>query len=165
MDLIKCVECGAELPTGTKICPNCGINLKMETAPNNIDNVSVLIKNDMVIPPSEKNDSNKKNDKKPLITIFKNISIVICIITLCIGLFATLEGIDKKNNYYNSENYTSLNENAYVGGDAYNFIINGTYFTAYFTLASGMYVVSAITGIYAMNLSLKINEEKKTSDI
>ena len=46
-------------------------------------------------------------------------------------------------NYYNSENYPSLNVNAYVGGDAYNYIINGTYATAFFVLTA-MFVLSAI---------------------
>ena len=48
----------------------------------------------------------------------------------CITLY---KGIDKMTNYYNSE-YSSRLVNAYVGGDAYNYIINGTYATAFFVL-------------------------------
>ena len=33
---------------------------------------------------------------------------------------------DKLTNYYYSDTLSSLNKNAYVGGDAYNYIINGT---------------------------------------
>ena len=44
------------------------------------------------------------------------------------GIFFIRCGFDKKDNYYHSEGYSSLDVNAYVGGDAYNFIINGTYF-------------------------------------
>lgn len=158
MDVIKCFECGCEVSTNTKICPNCGINL--EKVDNCVNKENDLLKN--VVTPTTSTDKKTDNTKakKSLINTFKNISIIVCIVALCIGLFATVEGIDKKNNYYNSENYTSLNENAYVGGDAYNYIINGTYFTAYFTLASGMYIVSAISGVYAMNLLLKIDEKK-----
>lgn len=51
------------------------------------------------------------------------------------GLAAS-QGLDKYTNYYNSDNYPELNENAYVGGDAYNYIINGTYFTAFTVCAA-----------------------------
>lgn len=47
------------------------------------------------------------------------------------------------SNYYSSENYPSLNVNAYVGGDAYNYIINGTYATAFFVLTA-MFLLSSI---------------------
>ena len=33
-----------------------------------------------------------------------------------------------------------------MGGDAYNYIINGTYFTGYCALAGCMFVVSAVCG-------------------
>ncbi len=59
------------------------------------------------------------------------------------SLFTLYKGIDKMTNYYNSENYPSLNVNAYVGGDAYNYIINGTYATAFFVLTA-MFVLAAI---------------------
>lgn len=45
------------------------------------------------------------------------------------------KGYDVKNNYYNSK-YSYTYENAYVGSDAYNYIINGTYFTGYSVIAS-----------------------------
>lgn len=53
------------------------------------------------------------------------------------------KGIDKMTNYYNSESYSWRNKNAYVGGDAYNYIINGNYATAFFVLTS-MFVLAAI---------------------
>ena len=43
-------------------------------------------------------------------------------------------------NYHNSD-YRQVN--AYVGGDAYNYIINGTYATAFFVLTA-MFVLAAI---------------------
>ena len=63
--------------------------------------------------------------------------------SLVCGCFTLYKGIDKMTNYYNSENYPSLNENAYVGGDAYNYIINGNYATAFFVLTT-MFVLAAI---------------------
>ena len=63
--------------------------------------------------------------------------------SLVCSLFTLYKGIDKMTNYYNSENYPSLNVNAYVGGDAYNYIINGTYATAFFVLTA-MFVLAAI---------------------
>lgn len=63
--------------------------------------------------------------------------------SLVCSLFTLYKGIDKMTNYYNSENYPSLNVNAYVGGDAYNYIINGTYATAFFVLTA-MFLLSSI---------------------
>ena len=65
------------------------------------------------------------------------------IVSLLCGCFTLYKGIDKMTNYYNSEYAPSLNVNAYVGGDAYNYIINGTYATAFFVLTT-MFVLSAI---------------------
>ena len=48
------------------------------------------------------------------------------------------KGYDKMTKYSNPDDSYSWksSKNAYVGGDAYNFIINGTYATSYFVLAS-----------------------------
>lgn len=67
------------------------------------------------------------------------------------------KGIDKMTNYYNSENYPNLNENAYVGGDAYNYIINGNYATAFFVLTA-MFVLAAI-GLMILHY---VSQEKTT---
>ena len=65
------------------------------------------------------------------------------IISLVCACFTLYKGYDKMTNYYSSEYYASLNVNAYVGGDAYNYIINGNYATAFFVLTL-MFVVAAI---------------------
>ena len=67
---------------------------------------------------------------------------ILAIIMFIIAGALISEGLDKINNYYNSENFPSLNENAYVGGDAYNFIINANYATGYYVLA----MISVIAG-------------------
>ena len=66
----------------------------------------------------------------------------------CITLY---KGIDKMTNYYNSE-YSSKLVNAYVGGDAYNYIINGTYATAFFVLTA-MFALAAVGFIIIHYLS------------
>lgn len=55
-------------------------------------------------------------------------------------------GFYKINTYFNMEEYPSLSKNAYVGGDAYNYIINGTYFSGYSALSGSMYICSAVSG-------------------
>ena len=58
-------------------------------------------------------------------------------------------------NYSESEYLSNYNVNAYVGGDAYNYIINGTYTTSYFVLAL-VFTVFACT----MLILKKINVDK-----
>ena len=41
---------------------------------------------------------------------------------------------------YRSSEYHSLSVNAYVGGDAYNYIINGNYATGFFVLSMGLFI-------------------------
>ncbi len=50
--------------------------------------------------------------------------------------------------------------NSYVGGDAYNYIINGTYFTAYAVLGMGFLIMSTITGVTCLVLSCKSKQER-----
>lgn len=69
--------------------------------------------------------------------------------------FTLYKGIDKMTNYYNSE-YSSSLVNAYVGGDAYNYIINGNYATAFFVLTA-MFALAAVGFIIIHYLSLKNN--------
>lgn len=50
---------------------------------------------------------------------------------------------DKMFNYYNPSASMSLAENAYVGGDAYNYIINSNYVTGMSVLCMG-FLISAL---------------------
>lgn len=66
------------------------------------------------------------------------------------------KGYDKMTNYDNSD-YSY--ENAYVGGDAYNYIINGTHATAFFVLAAGFLIsgiLCVIGGYIANRLSFSL---------
>lgn len=63
-------------------------------------------------------------------------------------------GFDKFLNYTNYEDDTlyDLSTNAYVGGDAYNFIINGTYMTAFFALGGALIIAATFMGMTAVYL-------------
>lgn len=62
---------------------------------------------------------------------------VIAVLLLMLSFYNFNRGYDKRDNYVNSEYSTSLNVNAYVKGDAYNFIVNSNFFTAYSVLGVG----------------------------
>jgi len=66
----------------------------------------------------------------------------------CIASIMVYLGYDKIVNYYHSSDYSSLDKNSYVGGDAYNYIINGNYANGFFILAL-IFVVIAIGFIIA----------------
>ena len=70
------------------------------------------------------------------------------------GCYTLFKGIDKLTNYENTD-YSSIN--AYVGGDAYNYIINGTHATAYFVLST-MFVLAAIGLLIVHYISRQSNE-------
>ena len=73
-------------------------------------------------------------------------------ILLLTGITFLTLGFDRIHNYNNPDSEESHlldddNEepkNAYVGGDAYNYIINGTHSTSYFVLASAMFILSVL---------------------
>ena len=58
-----------------------------------------------------------------------SIAFIISAISLSLGL-------DKMFNYDSGEYYPYEYHSAYVGGDAYNYIINGNYATGFFVLAT-----------------------------
>lgn len=66
-----------------------------------------------------------------------------------IGLFYSVSGIflwlgfDKTLRYQNPEYYGDK-INVYVGGDAYNYIINSNYAIAYFILAVGCAIIATL---------------------
>lgn len=69
-------------------------------------------------------------------------------LTLFIGATISLiMGLFKMFAYENSELPFVDNVNAYVGGDAYNYIINGTHATAYFVLFGALLVAGFLAEI------------------
>lgn len=77
-------------------------------------------------------------------TSIKNILLIISAVFFLASGVMLYKGYDKMTNYYNSEYSTSNNVNAYVGGDAYNYIINGNYATGFFVLSMGFMVAGTI---------------------
>lgn len=89
----------------------------------------------------------------------------ISISLILMSAFFMYKGFDYKNQYKNSE-YSILNKNAYVGGDAYNYIINGTYFTGYMALA-GSFMISGLLCFIGANVIKEKeieNDEVKESE-
>lgn len=132
MEFTKCQECGIEFDNTLEHCPNCGHP-----------------KNRVV----ERKIASLRGYKKVRM-IFR----ILCVLSLAFSVLFSYKAIDVKNNYYNSEDYSYLNTNAYVGGDAYNYIINGTYFTGYSVVASAGLVCMALFGSGALYSTLKIKE-------
>ena len=97
----------------------------------------------------------KKELCKKIVPILFTVTAVLLIAT---GIFA-YKAYDVKNNYYNSEDYWRLSENAYVGGDAYNYIINAGYFTGYSVWAAGTCVGAVIAGCFSLYFAANGRDE------
>lgn len=69
-------------------------------------------------------------------------------------------GLDKMLNYSNGESYPYKFHNAYVGGDAYNYIINGNYATGFFVLAT-MFALLGI-GFIVIYYLCKMHDTQET---
>lgn len=94
-----------------------------------------------------------KSSNQGTFNLFAFISFVISAIMIYLGY-------DKVANYYSTEYSPSLNKNAYVGGDAYNYIINSNYATGYYVLALmfvvlgiGLIIIGYLDSIKCMHLS------------
>lgn len=84
------------------------------------------------------------------------------VVSLCFYILSAImlyKGYDKMTNYYNSDIYFSHNENAYVGGDAYNYIINGTYATGFFVLSMGFLLSGIICSATTVILNNSADKE------
>ena len=91
--------------------------------------------------------------------IRKGIVAFSCILLL-VSAVCFWKGFDYKNNYYQNEHYSSLDKYAYVGGDAYNYIINGTYFTGFMVLGSS----AALGVIMLICISLNLRSKDRQMD-
>lgn len=136
MAMIKCSECGKEFEDSNKACPECGCPIVQQTG--------AFLKK-----------STTKIDSIRRVRRFLLVGAIICFVVS--GVFY-YRANNVKNDYYNSEDYPILNKNAYVGGDAYNYIINGTYFTGYVTIASDMLLGGIAFVCGAAIISVKIRE-------
>ena len=70
----------------------------------------------------------------------KTVLSLLSIVLIIIGFVCWSHGMDLKNTRMSEYS----RKNVYVGGDAYNYIINGTYFTGYMVLSVGMWTIASI---------------------
>ncbi|MGI2750929.1 hypothetical protein ACRS52_20260 [Bacillus cytotoxicus] len=68
-------------------------------------------------------------------------------------------GIDRIEGYYMASEYSELNKHAYVGGDAYNYIINSNLLTAYFVLSAAFFIAGTL--FIATGAIIKALKEKQ----
>lgn len=96
--------------------------------------------------------------KKLMQSMFLIAGILLILAIACIYM-----AFNKMFNYKNNETYQYKSVNAYVGGDAYNYIINANYFSGYASLGGCLIISSAIytiTGIKQMEIKEKSNHSK-----
>lgn len=87
---------------------------------------------------------------------------VFSIISFIVSGIMIYLGYDKKTNYFSSTISSSLTKNAYVGGDAYNYIINSSYSTGYYVLAL-LFVVIGIGFIIASYLDKLVTIQENST--
>lgn len=97
----------------------------------------------------------------------KNVATILILFSLScfiIGGIFCYKGFHKKNNYYQSDYSWGKDVNAYVGGDAYNYIINGTYFAGYCALSGAFFICGTVSGIYGMKFQIECKDNGITID-
>ena len=122
MALVKCKECEKEISDKAEVCVHCGIEQKKKKVSerevvNEVYQINTVPKKSGFI----------KNNIIPVILIFMGA------ILLIIGL---------SNDYYSYSDPDAYDTHVYprekyINGDAYNYIINAGYATAFFVLAIG----------------------------
>lgn len=141
MALVKCPQCNNEISDKAEKCPHCGKIITANTLP-----VSTSVP-----------------------TVQNNIPKFLTIVALILAIIGTgflIKGFHVKNVYknYSSDDYYydyDDNVNAYVGGDAYNYIINGTYFAGFMALTGTMYLCA--TGLFCT--ALLLNNKRQTVEV
>ena len=130
-----CKKCGNVLGTDL-VCQSCGYKNELDEGLYNIQEKEIV--------QSEENIVERLNDEKPVVKECIKESVVrnkiwawLSGMMFLVSIIPLYKGYDKITHYYCSESFSSLNKNAYVGGDAYNYIINAGYATAFWVLAVG----------------------------
>lgn len=161
---ILCTNCGCKNELGTRFCAMCGADLTPNNDINSEDTSNeshnkITTESDT---PTTFNSSPSSLDEKDNVEKSKNnysstasTLKIICIIFIVIGIFMIGLGFYKMLVYENYDSYVLESINAYVGGDAYNIIINAIYFAGYSVLGIGSLIISTITGIASYYFSTK----------
>lgn len=91
----------------------------------------------------------------------RNFLIILTITAIICGSVFIFKGYDKKDNYSDGSGYRRINY--YVGGDAYNLIINASFFVGYMVLGIGCYILAFLSMIGAAFLTRLDDEKEKTA--
>jgi len=100
---------------------------------------------------TKKNDFIGKADLMRMAAIF----------LLCCSLFFLYKGWNKMTKYISPDSKYKDPVNAYVGGDAYNYIINGAYSTGFFVLSMGNMITASVLYAGSEILRKQHTEEPK----
>ena len=152
MALIQCPKCENLISDKATSCPHCGYTLNgSASADDSTATISVVF--------PDRNENSQKDSMNAIIKRLKIGAIIAAILATCF----LVRGFYVKNVYENYSNdeysfYSQENVNAYVGGDAYNYIINGTYFTGFTVLSGALYVCA--TGLFCTSLILQTNDKR-----
>lgn len=141
-----CKRCGAQLPEGVGTCPQCGQQM--------------VIPENTSAPADQPTVCEENHNELSAASAAQKLSVWcwLAIASLACGCFTLYKGIDKMMRYNDGDHYPYEPVNAYVGGDAYNYIINGNYATAFFVLTA-MFVLAAV-GLMIVHYLAKASEEK-----
>ena len=124
-----CPKCGNEISEEDKTCSKCGCDIISDSL--NADNEKSGINDTEVI----------SNNTK--VSIIQNTKYYSCAkVSYFFSLVPLFIGFYKLFAYKNNE-YSLSNINAYVGGDAYNYIINAGYACSYFILFLSLFVLGS----------------------
>ena len=127
-----CKNCGKMIPDGHAKCESCGWEV-----PHPAPEAARPVPAEEHVQPAAASAPPQK------ITAKWSVWCWLAAASLCCSFFTLYMGLDKMFRYDSGDAYPHNYVNAYVGGDAYNYIINGTYATAFFVLTA-MFVLAAI---------------------
>lgn len=154
MALIQCPKCENLVSDKAAACPHCGYTLNRNaSADDSTATISVVF--------PDRNENLQKDSIKTIIKRTKIAAVILAI--LATGFLA--RGFYVKNVYenYSDDDYSfhsQENINAYVGGDAYNYIINGTYFTGFMVLSGTTYICAILFLCTSIILSIPAERER-----
>lgn len=123
-----CRNCKKFVPDSALSCPICGNrNLVITNSP---------IPTTQAEAPAGTPTTTRKKTKSSFAPHLLFLSVIFYVISIIMAY----KGYDKMTNYKNPDSSFLPSVNAYVGGDAYNYIINSNYATGFFVLSSGFLI-------------------------